>query len=413
MRSRIRRAAIAIAVVAVAFLGCGAAAAADPPAPVPGATAPGTTVTWGTEPADNQVGTGRPNFSYDAQPGGTLRDGIEIINRSDRALDLRVYASDAFTTASGGLDLLAADQKSNDVGTWITMASPSVTVPAGQSVTVPFTLTVPANATPGDHTGGIVTSLVTSSGGGPVAVDRRIGSRVYIRVAGQLQPALSVTDVQTSYDGTLNPAAGGTVAVTYTATNTGNVRLEARQRITSAGPFGLAAATVSPADLPELLPGASLTRTEYVPGSWPTVRITTEVVLEPYSSAGTLAVPVAEAVGSSGLWAFPFGQLLVLLGVIAVIAAYLTARRRRATRVEQAIAGAVAAALQDNAAADTAGTDRPNAVQPNVVQPNAVQPNAVQLNAVQPTAAQPGAVQPGPAEPQDIRPIRSAGRHRR
>lgn len=316
----------------------------EPPAPSP--TDP---VTWGTLPADNEVGTGRPNFSYEAQPGGTLRDAIDVVNRSDRPLQLRIYASDAFTTDSGVLDLLPADQQPVDVGTWISLDESEFTIPAGKAVTVPFTLAVPDDATPGDHTGGVVTSLVTDDTDEQVSVDRRIGSRVMVRVAGDLAPALTVTDVQTSYDGTLNPFSSGSVHVTYTVTNSGNVRLAAAQTITAAGPFGLLATTLTPADLPELLPGNSRTLTADLAGVWPTLRTDVEVSLAPYVTNAELAVETTAATGSAAAWALPWGQLAVVVVLVLLVAGALLLRRSRQAAVEARVAAAVAEALQQEA----------------------------------------------------------------
>lgn len=313
----------------------------ESPAPAP---SPSNPVTWGTGPTDNEVGTGRPNFSYDAKPGGTLRDAIDVVNRSDRALELKIYASDAFTTESGVLDLLPADQEPVDVGTWIGLDEEELTVPAGKTVTVPFTLTVPDNATPGDHTGGIVTSLVTGETDGQVSVDRRIGSRVMIRVAGDLRPELSVTDVQTSYGGTANPFSSGALHVTYTVTNTGNVRLAAHQTIGAAGPFGLLGQATRPADLPELLPGDSLTLDADLAGIWPTVRVDVEIALDPYASTGDVSAP--PAIGGAGLWALPWGQVVLLLAVAALIWLVILLRRRRKAALQARVDAAVSQALE-------------------------------------------------------------------
>lgn len=193
-------------------------------------------VSWGVAPAQNALGSGRAHFDYTADPAGKITDGLTLVNHSTRPITLRVYASDAFTTHNGGIDVLPSGAKSTDVGAWITVGMDTVTIEAGKSVTVAFTLTVPANATPGDHSGGLVTSLVDTAAAGGVRVEHRLGSRVYLRVGGRLNPALAVTDVHADYSGSVNPVGTGGVRITYTVRNTGNVRLSARQHITVAGP---------------------------------------------------------------------------------------------------------------------------------------------------------------------------------
>lgn len=128
------------------------------------------------------------------------------MNRSDTTIRPEVCASDALTTPSGGIDLLTADKKPSDVGSWFTTKSTTLTLKSQQSTTVPFTLTVPADATPGDHYGGVVTSLVTETQGKTVRLDHRLGSRLYLRVNGPLTPALTVGGLHATYRGTLDPA---------------------------------------------------------------------------------------------------------------------------------------------------------------------------------------------------------------
>ena len=76
---------------------------------------------------------------------------------------------------------------------------------------------MPDNATPGDHSAGIVTSLMTASSGAAVALDRRLGARYYLRVSGTLSPAVGVSKVQVGYSGSLNPVSSAAATVTVRA----------------------------------------------------------------------------------------------------------------------------------------------------------------------------------------------------
>ncbi|MBQ0825273.1 WxL protein peptidoglycan domain-containing protein [Streptomyces tagetis] len=302
-------------------------------------------ITWGAAPADTPVGKGRSRFTYDLAPGSRVTDAIAVVNRSDTTIRLRVYASDAFTTPSGGIDLLSGDRKPSDVGSWIRMKSTTLTLKSQQTEVVPFTLTVPADATPGDHSGGVVTSLITEAQGTTVRLDRRLGSRVHLRVTGPLSPSLKVSDLHASYDGTLNPAGSGSLRLTYTVTNTGNVRLKARQLIRTKGLFGLIGQDARIADLPEILPGNSLTRTVTVTGVWPTVRLDADVILTPAAPDDQPVPRAGQASAGRSLWAWPWGQLITLAVLAAAAGAYALLRRRRRRKVEQAVNAAVAEAL--------------------------------------------------------------------
>lgn len=67
-------------------------------------------------------------------------------------------------------------------------------MPAGKRADIPFEFKVPANATPGDHIGGLVASVrqtEESADGQRPEVERRVAARVYLRVTGPVQALTS------------------------------------------------------------------------------------------------------------------------------------------------------------------------------------------------------------------------------
>ncbi|XVU28540.1 WxL protein peptidoglycan domain-containing protein [Actinoplanes sp. CA-054009] len=309
---------------------------------VPGAAASADTLTWSVRPTPIAGQPDRPNFTYDLRPGQTVKDSIRVRNYGDEPLSLSVYASDALTTSSGALDLLPAGAEPVDVGKWITLERRNIEVPAQKFVDVPFAMTVPGKAESGDHTGGIVTSYVSrETEGRAVTVDRRLGTRMYVRVSGPLQPQLDVSGLTMSYAGNLNPFGPGRLRVTYTVTNTGNVRMGAEQVVTTSFPGG--ETTLPP--MPELLPGDKLTFRAEVGGVWPTVRTKAEVRLRmvPTRPGDVFDAPVV-AVGGSA-WTPPLPQLVVLLTVVLTLVLARWRRRRRRSSENRRIEEAVRAAL--------------------------------------------------------------------
>ncbi|MFY1698194.1 WxL protein peptidoglycan domain-containing protein [Solwaraspora sp. WMMA2101] len=321
-------------------------------------------LTWGVAPSSPDGPNGRPAFEYKLDPGATLTDYVAITNHSDQPITLDVYASDAFTTEQGGFDLLPATGEPVDVGSWVTFESRTFTVPSTSRLDVPFTIAVPDNATPGDHPGGIVASLAatgTDAEGNQVAVDHRVGSRIYLRVTGELQPGLDMVDLSTTYDGTWNPIGGGTVTTSFTVRNTGNVRLAGRPELTVTGPFGLAGRSVAADPLPEILPGDSFRTTIRVDGVPPMFRLGARLTLAPTAVTDEVLDPAPATVTREvGLWAVPWPHLVILL-VIGLAGWLAVARRRRARRRRDAqLEQAVAAAREQGraeAARDRAVTD--------------------------------------------------------
>ncbi|WP_159052189.1 WxL protein peptidoglycan domain-containing protein, partial [Streptomyces niveiscabiei] len=123
---------------------------------------------WSVYPASTAVAA-RPYFFVSADPGHTVRDKVVVANKTDRPMRFRLYAADAYNTArDGGFAVKSVGEKMSGVGAWAKLPGSSVSVPARGTVTVPFTITVPAGAEPGDHPGAIVAldEKVEAGGGG-------------------------------------------------------------------------------------------------------------------------------------------------------------------------------------------------------------------------------------------------------
>ncbi|MDX3849509.1 WxL protein peptidoglycan domain-containing protein [Streptomyces sp. AK02-01A] len=292
-------------------------------------------VTWTVRTASNSYGADRSSFSYNVNPGGQVKDTMAVANRGKSPLELAVYAADGFTTDMGRLDLLTKDKKSVGIGAWVHADRDSVVIQPGKSANVPFTVTVPDNATPGDYVGGVLTSLKQADDAEGINVDRRLGIRVKLRVSGELKPTLAVEDLHVDYDGSFNPFAKGDATVTYTIHNTGNAMLSAKQAVSVSGPFGwLRTNAGGIAPPPELLPGESWKVKVPVHGVAPGVSLAATATLTPVladASGSTTSLKPVQATTHG--WAVPWTLLVLLVVVIAVIVgALVVSRRNRARR---------------------------------------------------------------------------------
>ena len=302
-----------------------------PPGRAGAADTAGSDVTWTVRTASNSFGAERSSYSYSVAPGGTVSDGLVVTNRGDSALDLGVYAADGYTTEAGDLDLVVAGADSVGIGAWVTADRSAVTIEPGSSATIPFTLTVPTNATPGDYQGGIVTSLTTPDAAEGINVDRRLGVRIALRVGGDLSPSVAVEGTHVSWDGSLNPFGTGTATLTYTVRNTGNTVLSARQVASVAGPFGwLRKDAGEIAQTPDLLPGESWPVSVQVSGVAALVWLTSRVEATPIvvDASGT-TTPLAPVVAGAHTWGLPWTPLVVLALVVTVLVLGPRLRRRR------------------------------------------------------------------------------------
>ncbi|WP_327290496.1 WxL protein peptidoglycan domain-containing protein [Streptomyces sp. NBC_01198] len=299
------------------------------------AAAAGGDVTWTVRTAANTFGADRSSFSYSVNPGGQVKDTMTVANRGKAPLTLAVYASDGYTTGNGQLDLLTRDKKSVGIGAWVRAGRADVVVKPGQSADVPFTVTVPANATPGDYVGGILTSLKQPDAEQGITVDRRLGIRIAVRVSGALKPSLAVENLHTHYSGTLDPFAKGDATVTYTVHNTGNAVLSAEQAVSVSGPFGWLRTDAAEIEAPPaLLPGESWKVKVPVHGVAPGFRLTATATLTPLltdASGSTTALRKVSA--STHTAAVPWTlTLLALILLAAAGCAFVLTRRARARR---------------------------------------------------------------------------------
>ncbi|MBW6437012.1 DUF916 domain-containing protein [Actinoplanes hulinensis] len=288
---------------AVAVLACLAVLSPATPA----AAAPAT-VTWTVQPAGTNGPDGRRWAEHTLDPGGTVTDHLAVRNLGDATAVFALKAADGYLTENGRFNMLPSDRRSADGGTWISVQE-TVTVAAGRTVVVPFTVTAPADAAPGDHPAGIAASIAGKRG--TVQVESRVGFRVLLRASGTLRPALAVFGVTTRFRPNWNPLRPGTLHVAYTVANTGNVRAGIQGRVAG-----------NRADLGELLPGGSRTATAAAE-SWPLGRIRTTLTLTPVVP-GAAAEPHTVTVTT---WALPWPQVLALAAVAVLI---LLARMRRA-----------------------------------------------------------------------------------
>lgn len=321
-----------------------AATAAPGPAPVPvevplGSQAPDGDAgaapddevpvvhSWALAPAgseDSPESGNRPTLSYDLAPGSEVTDQVTLFNYSNVQLTFQLYATDAFNNEDGQFDLLPSEEAPTDVGTWVTLPQGAVTLGPRSQASFPVTIRVPSDARPGDHAGALLASsqaMGTGPDGKVVALDRRTGSRIYVRVDGPLAPELTVEDLRSSYRPALNPL-DGTTTVSYRVHNRGNVRLGGRHRVVVSAPFGLLARRAPVQEVTELLPGESVEVEVVLDGVVATGLVVAEVELEPFPVEGE----VGDLAGSDRR-ARAFAPPLTVIAVLLAVALALYARR--------------------------------------------------------------------------------------
>lgn len=181
------------------------------------------TTNYGIRPAQSA-----DHFQLELAPGAAALDTAIVSNRSGKEMTFKVYAADALTTDQGGFALRARDEPQSGVGQWVKLPVDTVTISAGAQQEVPFRLSLPADASPGDYAGGLILEAPPREGTpGEVAnqtavqlnVVERVGVRLYLKVSGTARAELTTGRLSTTDE-------NGAIGFTLPITNTGNVILK-------------------------------------------------------------------------------------------------------------------------------------------------------------------------------------------
>jgi hypothetical protein len=323
------RAGLTVGVLTGSFLApVGTAVAAEEQlSAAPGITVADQHATWGIGPAAARAVDGRPNFKWFVTPGAVLTDHVALVNLQHTPLTLHLYSRDATNGSDGKLALQPEASRARDVGSWIALQIPgdgeTVRVPARSTVIVPILVHVPKDAAPGDHTGGVISSLsskVTTSSAHQIdpKLEQRVAVPVAVRVSGPVHPQLSVVGLHASDGVPMNPFGHGNVNVRYRVVNTGNVNLGGRQQVSVHGLLGSTERVKAP-DLPVLLPGSSTTFQVVVPGVLSQVLMSAHVHITPLVPSGDVDPSLRPSDAGTQFWAVPWLLLVALAAVAALV----------------------------------------------------------------------------------------------
>ncbi|CAN5165990.1 hypothetical protein BH09ACT6_BH09ACT6_25060 [soil metagenome] len=308
-------------------------------------------------PSDGTGTDDRSRFSYQLSPGQHIDDFYQVKNVGTTQQTMKVFATDAYNTDDGSYGLLDTDATPTNAGNWVTFANGakqlSIPLEPGATQIVPFSLDVPEDATPGDHAAGIVISVLTPEG--QVLVDRRVATRLYARVEGDLQAALTISSISASYGAQFNPFDGA-ATVTYTIKNNGNVALGANTVVGVNTYLGIAAAGQVRTELKEMLPGSTRTVSVTVPG------VAQLGYLNPYISLAPTIDPDALNPGplttvnrDTVLIAMPW-WLVIILVIALIVFLFLRIRRKRDEKNALAWAAYTEAEARRRATEELVGT---------------------------------------------------------
>lgn len=180
-----------------------------------------------------------------ADPGEVLKRSISVTNLSDTEQTYFLFTRDIVTVRDGGVPVYAeegAEKTGFELSEWVELGLQEVHLQPGQEQEVPVTITVPENATPGSHFGGIFISMQPPrlrSVGASVGYD--VANIVSIRISGDVTQSALIRSFQT------DNLVYGKTDVTFKAQieNKGNVLIRPYGPIEVFNMFGKKVATMT------------------------------------------------------------------------------------------------------------------------------------------------------------------------
>lgn len=287
----------------------------------------------------------RASFHYSMPPGSTVTDSLVLANPTSYEQTFRIWSADAYNTELGGALALRLDgYPMTQVGTWIKLPTGAADygVSPGSEIILHFALTVPPNAIPGDHVGGIealdITPPPTEGTTNRILVHEGIGVPIFINVPGARHPSAAITYVNASDSVPWLAFANGSSAarVGYQVQNTGNTILRGSVHVWVTNLFGQTVKTFPRSVLGNLLPSQTASFVEPV---WKSLPIGgPETVHVSFSPNGAKTVS-----GSSTFWVIPWVLIILILLILLALATWLWRRHRRKIAAAGVAAGGPAA----------------------------------------------------------------------
>jgi hypothetical protein len=239
---------------------------------------------------------GKGYFTLALRPGETHAVSVALKNTGATELPLVAYAVDGLQI-SGGVDYPRRGTTPSQVGAWTTLGTDHLTLQPGETERVIASVTVPADATPGDHVGGIALEedrVYGQGAGSNTLIDVR-----YRQVLGVVvtTPGARITGAELG--GVTLAEAGAGSQAQVALHNTGNGLLRARGTIEIGGDG--AGSGALPFQVGTTLPGATqsvpvaLPQLALQPGAYDVqVHLTAEDGSPLASWAGSVSLGAAE-----------------------------------------------------------------------------------------------------------------------
>jgi len=296
----------------------------------------------GAIPANPQPNNPRTKsiFVYEAKPSSVKNDAVKVINNTNEQHTIKVYAVDSQRSSDGAFACAQAVEDKKDVGSWIKLEKNDVTLEAGKTEEIPFTVTLPANAATGEHNGCIAIEDVKAPKqqvGNGIVLSFRSALRVAVTVPGKIEANLDFINL-------LVDQQKDKLIVSPVLKNTGNVSVDANLTVSLNSIFntnlGESKGTFVVLNKDETKFNMELARPFW--GGW--YNLKSEATYTPLQQNLSSEKPkVATNATSKMLFIAPHATAILIYAVVLVLVAgiicYVIWRRRQFANLHQATVG--------------------------------------------------------------------------
>jgi LysM repeat protein len=166
-------------------------------------------------------------FIYRLEPNASASDGVKLFNNTGETKTIALGSVDSAPSNDGAFACSQEADPKNDVGSWITFDTNTVTLNNGEEKTVNFTIKTPENVSVGEHSGCITMRDAqqnpTANQNG-VVLTFRSAIRVAVTIPGDIVKAVSFTGI----DITPHTTNAQLYTIRPSIVNTGNVSLDTK-----------------------------------------------------------------------------------------------------------------------------------------------------------------------------------------
>lgn len=133
-------------------------------------------------------------FIYSLQKSQAKADQVIISNNTNDTQTIDLYAVDGLVTNTGAFTCQQKAESNTDVGNWVKVSVPQVTLLAHENKKVDFSITAPSDADVGEHNGCLVFQTHQDEGqsSGNVRIRTRQAIRIVATIPGDLRKTVAI-----------------------------------------------------------------------------------------------------------------------------------------------------------------------------------------------------------------------------